>query len=314
METIRLIDKVCVPNDQALRKKRFCESSSSSVTIIQVKIEHQRASGLLQPLEIPVWKWDEISMDFVTGLPTTQKEHNADFGWLLLGYQLPGTRLLLFDSRSEVYVSFLERDSESLGNSSYVQYNVSLLEPDASVREDHSDFGRYVDACALEWIGSWGLIFVLGGGLPTIIVGPPCSLSSTFRAFVWLRKCRHLFVDGSRFRISEEFKRYGIKGKLCPRFIGPFGGFWNVLRGFVSSGASSALSPFTMSSCISFGGYHYHHACRILSFLIRIQPDMSFVEEPESQSGSARRVMRTNVIPFVKILLFLFALEDSPRA
>nr|GFC83014.1 transposon Ty3-I Gag-Pol polyprotein [Tanacetum cinerariifolium] len=29
-----------------------------------VKIEHQRASGLLRPLDIPVWKWDEISMDF----------------------------------------------------------------------------------------------------------------------------------------------------------------------------------------------------------------------------------------------------------
>nr|GEW21585.1 putative reverse transcriptase domain-containing protein [Tanacetum cinerariifolium] len=30
----------------------------------QVKIEHQRASGLLQQLDIPVWKWNEISMDF----------------------------------------------------------------------------------------------------------------------------------------------------------------------------------------------------------------------------------------------------------
>ncbi|GJR80853.1 putative reverse transcriptase domain-containing protein [Tanacetum coccineum] len=43
----------------------------------QVKIEHQRASGLLQPLEIPVWKWDKISMDFVTGLPRTQRKHDA---------------------------------------------------------------------------------------------------------------------------------------------------------------------------------------------------------------------------------------------
>nr|GFB20537.1 retrotransposable element Tf2 [Tanacetum cinerariifolium] len=43
----------------------------------QVKIEHQRASGLLQPLNIPVWKWDEISMDFVTGLPRTQRRHDA---------------------------------------------------------------------------------------------------------------------------------------------------------------------------------------------------------------------------------------------
>nr|GFC52977.1 retrotransposable element Tf2 [Tanacetum cinerariifolium] len=43
----------------------------------QVKIEHQRASGLLQQLYIPVWKWDEISMDFVTGLPQTQRRHDA---------------------------------------------------------------------------------------------------------------------------------------------------------------------------------------------------------------------------------------------
>nr|GFC55756.1 retrotransposable element Tf2 [Tanacetum cinerariifolium] len=43
----------------------------------QVKIEHQWASDLLQPLDIPVWKWDEISMDFVIGLPRTQRRHDA---------------------------------------------------------------------------------------------------------------------------------------------------------------------------------------------------------------------------------------------
>nr|GFD42248.1 retrotransposon protein, putative, Ty3-gypsy subclass [Tanacetum cinerariifolium] len=42
-----------------------------------VKIEHQRASGLLQQLDIPVWKWDEISIDFVTGLPPTQRRHDT---------------------------------------------------------------------------------------------------------------------------------------------------------------------------------------------------------------------------------------------
>nr|GFD46589.1 retrotransposon protein, putative, Ty3-gypsy subclass [Tanacetum cinerariifolium] len=43
----------------------------------QVKIEHQQASGLLQQLDILILKWDEISMDFVTGLPQTQRRHDA---------------------------------------------------------------------------------------------------------------------------------------------------------------------------------------------------------------------------------------------
>ena len=37
----------------------------------QVKNEHQHHVGLLQPLPIPEWKWEIISMDFITGLPKT---------------------------------------------------------------------------------------------------------------------------------------------------------------------------------------------------------------------------------------------------
>lgn len=43
----------------------------------QVKIEHQRPRGPLQQLEIPQWKWEYVTMDFLIGLPRTRKQHNA---------------------------------------------------------------------------------------------------------------------------------------------------------------------------------------------------------------------------------------------
>lgn len=104
-------DRICVPQDDELRNKILSEAHNTlytahpgsvkmyqdvkksywwsgmkndiadyvarCLTCQQVKAEHQRPSGLLQPLEIPKWKWEDISMDFIVGLPKVQQGYNA---------------------------------------------------------------------------------------------------------------------------------------------------------------------------------------------------------------------------------------------
>ncbi|KAI3775993.1 hypothetical protein L1987_45753 [Smallanthus sonchifolius] len=50
---------------------------SKCLTFSKVKAEHQKPSGLLQQPEIPQWKWEQISMDFITKLPKTSSGYDT---------------------------------------------------------------------------------------------------------------------------------------------------------------------------------------------------------------------------------------------
>ena len=43
----------------------------------EVSAKHQKPHVLLQEIQVPSWKWEDINMDFVVGLPQTQKQYDS---------------------------------------------------------------------------------------------------------------------------------------------------------------------------------------------------------------------------------------------
>jgi hypothetical protein len=104
-------DRLVVPKDRELRNQILSEAHSSKLSIHpgsskmyqdlkplywwtkmkkeiiayvarcdncwRVKAIHMKPAGLLQPLSILGWKWEEVSMDFITRVPWTEKGHDS---------------------------------------------------------------------------------------------------------------------------------------------------------------------------------------------------------------------------------------------
>jgi hypothetical protein len=58
-------------------KREITEHVAMCDSCRRIKAEHQRPAGLLQPLQILQWKWDEIGMDFIVGLPRTRASYDS---------------------------------------------------------------------------------------------------------------------------------------------------------------------------------------------------------------------------------------------
>ena len=78
-----------------------------------MKVEHQKPAGKIQLLPIPVWKWEKITMDFVIGLPRTQRQHDAI--WVIVDRLTKSTHFLpvnvedSFEKLAQLYVDEIVR-------------------------------------------------------------------------------------------------------------------------------------------------------------------------------------------------------------
>ncbi|GJR80516.1 putative nucleotidyltransferase, ribonuclease H [Tanacetum coccineum] len=407
--------KLCVPEDPTLREALMTEAHSSPfsihpgstkmyhdlkqhfwwsgmkrdvatfvskcLTCQQVKIEHQRASGLLQPLEIPVWKWDEISMDFVTGLPRTQRKHDAI--WVVVDrltksahflpirkdypvsklaemfqqeiVRLHGTPSAIVSDRDPRFTSRFWKGLQKAWGTRLKFSTAFHPETDGQSERTIQTLEDMLRSCALEWAGNWDdyiclVEFAYNNSWHASIKCAPFEM-------LYGRKCRapicwdqvgERILEGpemievtnekvavareklkeaqtrqksyaDRHRRALEFqpgehvflkvsptrgvRRFGIKGKLSPRFIGPF----EILDRVGEVSYRLALPPqlshvHNVFHVSLLRGYKYHPLHVISYPFDQIREDLSYTEEPESILDRQDRVMRNKTIPFVKIL------------
>ena len=58
-------------------KREIAKYVSECDVCQRFKASHLKVVGTLQPLSIPSWKWEDISMDFIVGLPNTSQKHDS---------------------------------------------------------------------------------------------------------------------------------------------------------------------------------------------------------------------------------------------
>ncbi|GJZ29651.1 putative reverse transcriptase domain-containing protein [Tanacetum coccineum] len=192
---------------------------SKCMTCAKVKAEYQKPSGLLVQPIIPVWKWENITMDFVTKLPKTTS--GQDTIWVIVD------RL----TKSAHFLPMKETDTMEKLTRQYLKEVVSRHGVPVSIISDRdSKFMSHFWKSLNEALGDAQL------------TGPEIVCETT-KKIIQIKHRLQASRDRQRSYANKRHKplefqvgdkvilkvslwkgviRFGKRGKLNPRYIGPF--------------------------------------------------------------------------------------------
>ncbi|GJS90852.1 putative reverse transcriptase domain-containing protein [Tanacetum coccineum] len=203
---------------------------SKCLTCAKVKAEYQKPSGLLVQPVIPVWKWENITMDFVTKLP--KMTSGQDTIWVIVD------RL----TKSAHFLPMKETDSMEKLTRQYLKEVVSRhgVPTDGQSEKTIQTLEDIVRACVIDFGKGWDrhLPLVRDAQLTGLEI-----VHETTKKIIQIKKRIQAARDrqnsyADRRRKALEFEvgdkvmlkmspwkrviRFGKRGKLNPRYIGPF--------------------------------------------------------------------------------------------
>ncbi|GJR43843.1 reverse transcriptase domain-containing protein [Tanacetum coccineum] len=361
-------------------KKDIAVYVSKCLTCAKVKAEHQRPSGLLQQPEIPEWKWENITMDFITKLPRTRSGHDAI--WVVVDRLTKSAHFIAIredfstEKLAKVYLDrivarhgvpvsiisdrdarFTSRLWQTFQKALGTRLDMSTAyhpQTDGQSERTIQTLEDMLRACAIDFSGSWDIHLPLvefsynnsfhssircapfealygrkcrspvlwaeiGEGS---LIGPELVQETTDKVVVIKEKLQAArdrqksYADSGRkvaeFNVGDRVllkvspwkgvMRFGKKGKLSPRYVGPF----EVLEriGPVAYrlrlpdelvGVHDTFHVSNLKKCLAKEGLH------VPVDEIKIDKTLRFVEEPVEIMDREIKSLKRSRIPIVKV-------------
>ncbi|KAL0534251.1 hypothetical protein IC582_028540 [Cucumis melo] len=371
-------------------KREVAEFVSRCLVCQQVKAPRQKPAGLLQPLSIPEWKWENVSMDFITGLSRTLRGFTVI--WVVVdrltksAHFVPGKSTYTASKWAQLYMSEIVRlhgvpvsivsDRDARFTSKFwkglqtamgtrLDFSTAFHpQTDGQTERLNQVLEDMLRACALEFPGSWDshlhlMEFAYNNSYQaTIGMAPfealygkccrspvcwgevgeqrlmgPELVQSTNEAIQKIRSRMHTaqsrqkcYADVRRkdleFEVGDKVflkvapmrgvVRFERRGKLSPRFVGPF----EILERIGPVAYRLALPP-SLSTVhdvfhVSMLRKYVPDPSHVVDYEpLEIDENLSYTEQPVEVLAREVKTLRNKEIPLVKVLWRNHRVEEA---